>query len=70
MNWIQISSVLCDKKIPKKLKGRLYYKLATSSEDRNVVWIWLLRSEYDNGIEDEYSGVKMIRWMCKWLERI
>lgn len=62
MKWIELSGILCDKRMPIRLEGKFY----KTSKSYNNLWIIML-SRLEDRTEDECSSdenVKVDGYLC------
>ena len=58
--WKNASGVLCDRRIPLRLKGRVYRMVVRSF----IIWRRVLAYQKVARSEDGGSEMRMIRWIC------
>ena len=61
MNWKKCSGVLCDKRIPVKLKGKVYITVVRPAMLYGAE-TWATTKRHESRIEVNEMG--MLRWMC------
>ena len=61
INWKKFSGVLCDRRMPAKLKGNVY---KTVIRPAMLYWAetWATTKKQENRIE--VTEMRMLRWMC------
>ncbi|KAH1203821.1 Peroxisome biogenesis factor 10 [Glycine max] len=61
MKWRKASGVLCDAKVPIKLKGK-FYRTAVRPAILYGTECWAVKSQHENKVG--VAEMKMLRWMC------
>ncbi|KAH1262945.1 Phosphoinositide phospholipase C 6 [Glycine max] len=61
MKWRKASGVLCDAKVPIKLKGK-FYRTAVRSAILYGTECWAVKSQHENKVG--VAEMRMLRWMC------
>ncbi|KAL5143855.1 SPX domain-containing membrane protein [Glycine soja] len=61
MKWRKASGVLCDAKVPIKLKGK-FYRTAVRPAILYGTECWAVKSQYENKVG--VAEMRMLRWMC------
>ncbi|KAH1222102.1 Craniofacial development protein 2 [Glycine max] len=67
MKWRKASGVLCDAKVPIKLKGK-FYRTAVRSAILYGTECWAVKSQHENKVG--VAEMRMLRWMCAIRERV
>jgi len=60
LNWRRASGVLCDKKVPLKLKGK-FYRTAVRPALLYGTECWVVKSQHENQVS--VAEMRMLRWM-------
>ncbi|KAH1210522.1 LINE-1 retrotransposable element ORF2 protein [Glycine max] len=61
MKWRKASGVLCDAKVPIKLKGK-FYRTAIRPAILYGIECWAVKSQHENKVG--VAEMRMLRWMC------
>ena len=61
MNWRQASGILCDKKVPRKLKGK-FYRMAVRPAMLYGAECWPTKRQHIQQMS--VAEMRMLRWMC------
>ncbi|KAL5177917.1 hypothetical protein HKD37_08G023600 [Glycine soja] len=61
MKWRKVSGVLCDAKVPIKLKGK-FYRTAVRPAILYGTECWAVKSQHENKVG--VAEMRMLRWMC------
>ncbi|KAL5171178.1 hypothetical protein HKD37_11G032712 [Glycine soja] len=61
MKWRKASGVLCDAKVPIKLKGK-FYRTAVRPTILYETECWAVKSQHENKVG--VAEMRMLRWMC------
>ncbi|KAL5133260.1 hypothetical protein HKD37_03G006621 [Glycine soja] len=61
MKWRKASGVLCDAKVPIKLKGK-FYRTAVRPAILYGTECWAVKSQHENKVG--VAEMRMLRWMC------
>ncbi|KAL5136130.1 Exportin-4 [Glycine soja] len=61
MKWTKASGVLCDAKVPIKLKGK-FYRTAVRPAILYGTECWAVKSQHENKVG--VAEMRMLRWMC------
>ncbi|KAH1125341.1 hypothetical protein GYH30_014768 [Glycine max] len=61
MKWRKASGVLCDAKVPTKLKGK-FYRTAVRPAILYGTECWAVKSQHENKVG--VAEMRMLRWMC------
>ncbi|KAL5164394.1 hypothetical protein HKD37_18G049725 [Glycine soja] len=61
MKWRKASGVLCDAKVPIKLKGK-FYRTAVRPAILYGTECWAIKSQHENKVG--VAEMRMLRWMC------
>ncbi|KAL5146984.1 Craniofacial development protein 2 [Glycine soja] len=67
MKWRKASGVLCDAKVPIKLKGK-FYRTAVRPAILYGTECWAVKSQHENKVG--VAEMRMLRWMCAIRERV
>ncbi|KAH1264620.1 hypothetical protein GmHk_01G000510 [Glycine max] len=62
MKWRKASGVLCDAKVPIKLKGK-FYRTAVRPAILYGTECWAVKSQHENKVG--VAEMRMLRWMCE-----
>ena len=60
MKWRNVSSVICDKEVPLKLKGK-FYSIAIRPTILYGTRSWVVKNQQENKLDD--IEIRMLRWM-------